>query len=262
VQLASTIMNKDHEQEKHALFCKGIAQSKEALPFDMQINPQDIKVGKQIGKGTYGVVHEASWLGCKLVVKIIKSKNIHVLQKEVTILLKLRHPCIVLLVGFCVDDDRSMIVMERLDGDLRELIEKQGKNPPFPQHVAIGIISQIAAGMAYLHEKGIFHGDLKASNVLVTRHGAHIQAKITDFGVSQSMQFTSKQCETIMNGDHHPNSSDFGMYFTLSFFGIVGTTGWRAPEVFLFKVCLLFKQRLLYLLGRNLKTQMHMNTHN
>ncbi len=255
-------MNKDHEQEKHALFCKGIAQSKEALPFDMQINPQDIKVGKQIGKGTYGVVHEASWLGCKLVVKIIKSKNIHVLQKEVAILLKLRHPCIVLLVGFCVDDDRSMIVMERLDGDLRELIEKQGKNPPFPQHVAIGIISQIAAGMAYLHEKGIFHGDLKASNVLVTRHGAHIQAKITDFGVSQSMQFTSKQCETIMNGDHHPNSSDFGMYSTLSFFGIVGTTGWRAPEVFLFKVCLLFEQRILYLLGRNLKTQMHMNTHN
>jgi predicted Ser/Thr protein kinase len=79
-------MNKDHEQEKLALFCKGIAQSKEALPFDMQINPQDIKVGKQIGKGAYGVVHQASWLGGKLVVKIVKSNNIHVLQKEVAIL--------------------------------------------------------------------------------------------------------------------------------------------------------------------------------
>jgi serine/threonine protein kinase len=175
-------------------------------------------------------------------VKIVKSNNIHVLQKEVAILSKLRHPCIVLLVGFCVDDDRSMIVMERMDGDLRKLIEKQGKNSPFPQHVAIGIISQIAIGMAYLQEKGIFHGDLKASNVLVTRHGAHIQVKITDFGVSQSMQFTSKQCETSMSGYCHPNSSNFGMYSMSSFFGIVGTTGWRAPEVSRPKVCLLFEQ--------------------
>jgi serine/threonine protein kinase len=222
-------MNKDHEQEKHALLCKGIAQAKEAFPFDMQINPQDIKVGKRIGKGPYGVVHEASWLGFKLVVKIVKSNNIHVLQKEVAILSKLRHPSIVLLVGFCADDDRSMIVMERMDGDLHEHIEKQGKNPPFPQHVAIDIISQIAVGMAYLHEKGIFHGDLKASNVLVARHSAHIQAKITDFGVSQSMQFTSKQCETNISGNHHPNSSNFGRYSMSPFFGIVGTTGWRAP---------------------------------
>ncbi len=85
VQHANTIVNKDHKQEEHALFY-GVTQSKEALPFDMRINMQDIKVGKQIGKDTYGVLHEASWLGCKLVIKIVKSNNIHVLQKEVAIL--------------------------------------------------------------------------------------------------------------------------------------------------------------------------------
>jgi serine/threonine protein kinase len=42
--------------------------------------------------------------------------------------------------------------------------------------------------MAYLHHKGIFHGDLKASNVVVNDHGVHIDAKITDFGVSQKIQ--------------------------------------------------------------------------
>jgi hypothetical protein len=71
------------------------------------------------------------------------------------------------------------------------------------------------------------------------------------------MQFTSKQCETSMASDRHPNSSNFGMYSTSSFFGMVGTTGWRAPEVFHPKVCLLFEQRFLYLLGRILETQMH-----
>lgn len=243
VQHANTMVNKDHEQEEHALFYEGVTQSKEALPFDMRINPKDIKVGKQIGKGTYGVVHEASWLGCKLVVKIVKSNNIHVLQKEVAILSKLRHPHIVLLVGFCVNDDRSMIVMEQLDGDLRQLIKQQGKDPPFPQHVAIDIISQIATSMAYLHEKGIFHGDLKASNVLVTHHGVDVLVKIADFGESQSMQLTNKQCEMKMSGDHHPSLSNFGVYSTSSFSGIVGTTGWRAPEVFPLQVCLLLKHR-------------------
>jgi len=43
--------------------------------------------------------------------------------------------------------------------------------------------------MAYLHDKDIFHGDLKASNVLVTHHGAHIQTQITNFVISQNMQF-------------------------------------------------------------------------
>jgi hypothetical protein len=31
----------------------------------MCINPQDIKVGKPIGEGTYGVVCKASWISCQ-----------------------------------------------------------------------------------------------------------------------------------------------------------------------------------------------------
>jgi len=131
-------MNKDNEQEKHAQFGEAIiTQSKEVLTFHMWINPQDIKVGKPIGEGTYGVVCEASWLRCKLVVKIVKSNNINVLQKEVVLLSKLKHVDIVLLVGFCEDDHRSMIVMPCLDGDLCQHIKKQCKNPTFPQHVTI-----------------------------------------------------------------------------------------------------------------------------
>ncbi len=138
-----------------------------------------------------------------------------------------------LLVGFCVDDDRSMIVMEQLDGDLHQLIKEQGRNPPFPQHVAIDIISQIVANMAYLHKKGIFHGDLKASNVLMTYHGAHVLVKIIDFGESQSMHLTYEQCEMKMSGDHHPSSSNFGMHSVSSFSRIVGTKVGRRQRCFL-----------------------------
>jgi len=50
---------------------------------------------------------------------------------------KLKHLNIVLLVGFCVDDHKSMIVMPHLDEDLCQLIKKNCKNPTFPQHVII-----------------------------------------------------------------------------------------------------------------------------
>jgi serine/threonine protein kinase len=121
-------MNRNNEQEKHALFWEGIiTQSKEVLAFHMWINPQDIKVGKPIGEGTYGAVCEASRLRCKVVIKIVKSNNIYVLQKEVVLLSKLKHLDIVLLVGFCVDDHRSMIVMPHLDGDFCQLIENNAR---------------------------------------------------------------------------------------------------------------------------------------
>jgi serine/threonine protein kinase len=116
--------------------------------------------------------------------------------------------------------------MELMDGDLRHLIKDRVKStpqaPPFPPEVAIDIISQIAAGMAYLHKQGVFHGDLKASNVLVNHHGGHIEAKIADFGVSQTVQLK------MYDGGIGSGSS---VYSNPSFTGVVGTTGWRAPEV-------------------------------
>ncbi|CAN5974933.1 unnamed protein product [Sphagnum jensenii] len=54
--------------------------------------------------------------------------------------------------------------------------------------------------MAYLHKQGIFHGDLKASNVLVNHHGGHIEGKIAGFGVSQTVQLT-KRFDTSKHND-------------------------------------------------------------
>jgi serine/threonine protein kinase len=178
-------------------------------------------------------VREAYWLGCNFAVKTIKTTDIDALRKEVGILAKLSHPHIVQLVGFSRGLPNSMILMELMDGDLRHLIQDRLKStpqaPPFPPEVAIDIISQIAAGMAYLHNQGVFHGDLKASNVLVNHRGGHIEAKIADFGVSQTVQLT-KRFDTSKHSDGDIASGS-SVYSNSSFSGIVGTTGWRAPEV-------------------------------
>jgi hypothetical protein len=196
------------------------------LPINMQIGWLEVKQGKIIGKGAYGLVREACWLGCNFAAKIIETEDFDALRKEVGILAKLSHPHIVQLVGFSRGYTTSMILMELMDGDLHHLIkdrvESTPQAPPFPPEVAIDIISQIAAGMAYLHKQGVFHGDLKASNVLVKHRGGRIEAKIADFGLSQTVQLTK------YDGDSGSSSS---VYSNLSFTGVVGTTGWRAPEV-------------------------------
>ncbi len=154
-------------------------------------------------------MHEATWLGCKLVVKVIKSTgDTTKLWEEILILSELRHPHVVQLVGYCEAKGKSMILMERMCGDLRTLVDKKCRDgtPPFPQLVAVDIISQVAAGMAYLHDRGVFHGDLKASNVLVSHDCGPIEVKISDFGVSQCLQLT-RDCETCLrkHGDVCPS---------------------------------------------------------
>jgi hypothetical protein len=203
------------------------------LPINLQIHSQEIKCGERIGKGAYGLVRKGCWLGCNFAVKIIKTRDIDALRKEVGILAKLSHPHIVQLVGFSKGSSRSMILMELMDGDLRHLIKARVQSTqrasPFPPKVAIDIISQIAAGMAYLHKQGVFHGDLKASNVLVNNRGGCIEAKIADFGVSQTVQLT--KCFDTSKHSDGDIASGTSVYSHLSFSGVVGTTGWRAPEV-------------------------------
>jgi len=201
------------------------------LPINMQIDSQEVKCGKEIGKGAYGSVHEAHWLGCNFAAKIISTRDIDALRKEVGILAELSHPHIVQLVGFSRGYPTSMILMELMDADLHHLIKALStpQPPPFSPVVAIDIISQIAAGMAYLHKQGVFHGDLKASNVLVNYHRGHIEAKIADFGVSKTVQLT--KCFHKSKHTDGGSGSGSSVYSNLSLTGVVGTTGWRAPEV-------------------------------
>jgi tRNA A-37 threonylcarbamoyl transferase component Bud32 len=204
-------------------------QSIDKLPSNMQIARTQIKLGKIIGRGSYGEVYEATWLGCKLVAKVIRSSgDTTKLREEIQILSKLSHPHVVQFVGYCEAKGTSMILMEAMHGDLRTLIDNQARDgtPPMPQHVVLDIISQIAAGMAYLHNRGVFHGDLKASNVLVSRPDGSIEVKISDFGVSQRLQLTRDK-----HGDVSLSSCSTSMYSRSAFSGTVGTTGWMAPEV-------------------------------
>lgn len=50
-----------------------------------------------------------------------------------------------------------------------------------PSHLK-SLMSQLLHGLAYIHNRGVLHRDLKGSNVLLDRHGV---LKIADFGLAR-----------------------------------------------------------------------------
>ena len=101
-------------------------------------------------------------------------------EREARTLALLAHPGIVTVIDRGETDGRPFIVCELVDGrDLHERISLEGR---LPIAEALAIAVQVAAALAYAHERGVIHRDVKPHNVLLTADG---HAKLTDFGIAR-----------------------------------------------------------------------------
>jgi tetratricopeptide (TPR) repeat protein/tRNA A-37 threonylcarbamoyl transferase component Bud32 len=100
------------------------------------------------------------------------------LEREFHTLAQLRHPRIIEVYDFGVDDDGPYYTMELLDGaDL----DKAGQ---LPWRKACALMCDIASSLAILHSRGLLHRDVSARNVRLTADG---RAKLLDFGTMLSV---------------------------------------------------------------------------
>ncbi|KAG9074642.1 hypothetical protein FS749_013775 [Ceratobasidium sp. UAMH 11750] len=76
-----------------------------------------------------------------------------------------------------------MVSVWEANGDLSNYIKRHSETDRYQ------LGAQIAEGLAYLHEAGVVHGDLKASNVLVSEAGVPLLA---DFGNATLQEYTLK----------------------------------------------------------------------
>jgi len=93
---------------------------------------------------------------------------------------EMRHPHIVQFLGLCFlpESTLPMLVMERLDSSLDELLEGA---PGLPLALKRSLLADVARGLLYLHTHNppVVHRDLTARNILLT---SSLVAKISDLG--------------------------------------------------------------------------------
>ncbi|BFU25236.1 tyrosin kinase, putative [Entamoeba histolytica HM-1:IMSS-B] len=174
------------------------------------INPDEVVLEEIMGSGSYGDVYSALWRGQEIAVKLIPTKNMlqdSVLQftKEVQLMKKLRHPCVLQFFGSGTDANFILIAMELMRrGSAHTLL--MNKSLPINWERRLRMLKDAASGMFYLHSltPPIIHLDLKSHNLLVDDNW---KVKVSDFGLSM----------TSIEG-LHSNS-------------VCGTLAWTAPEM-------------------------------
>ena len=112
-------------------------------------------------------------------------------RREARALAQLNHPNIVTVIDRGEFEGRQFIVFEHVEGEnLKKLIDREGQ---LPVDQALALVHQVARGLAFAHEHGVVHRDVKPHNVLIDADGV---AKVTDFGIARSLEPADGLTET------------------------------------------------------------------
>ncbi|XP_064622260.1 serine/threonine-protein kinase D3-like isoform X4 [Lineus longissimus] len=159
-----------------------------------QIYPDEV-----LGSGQFGIVYGAGPISSdigkhrrtnrEVAIKVIDklrfpTKQEAQLKNEVSILQNIHHPGVVNLERMFETPERIFVVMEKLKGDMLEMILSSPKGR-LSERVTKFIISQILVALKHLHSKSIVHCDLKPENVLLSTETAFPQVKLCDFGFAR-----------------------------------------------------------------------------
>uniref|UniRef100_A0A670YV45 Serine/threonine-protein kinase DCLK2 n=1 Tax=Pseudonaja textilis TaxID=8673 RepID=A0A670YV45_PSETE len=147
------------------------------------------KVGKVIGDGNFAVVKECIERSTRkeFALKIIDKGKCcgkeHLIENEVSILRRVKHPNIIMLVEEMDTATELYLVMELVKGgDLFDAITSSTK---YTERDGSAMVYNLASALKYLHGLSIVHRDIKPENLLVCEYPDGTKSlKLGDFGLA------------------------------------------------------------------------------
>ena len=161
------------------------------------ISPEDLEIGKLLGRGATGSVYKGIWQGREVAIKQFNAEiiNLKEFYTEVAVMSLMDHETIIPCYGAYAKKPVYQIVMPYYPcGNLTDLLygnneealpdlflapSKPNVELTWQSRITIGI--RIAEALAYLHGMNIIHRDMKADNLLID---SDLQVCVADLGIS------------------------------------------------------------------------------
>ena len=177
------------------------------------------RIERELGGGGMSRVFVAveTALQRKVVVKVLlpdlaAGVSVERFRREIYLAAQLQHPHIVPLLSAGESGGLPYFTMPYVEGEsLRARIIRE-RELPVPQ--AVRVLRDVASALAYAHEQGVVHRDIKPDNVLLS-HGI---AVVTDFGVAKAVTASTAYNSAAGN----PGLTSLGV--------TLGTPHYMAPE--------------------------------
>jgi WD40 repeat protein len=157
----------------------------------------DVYLGEHIHLGTEAAI--------KVLRTRLSSKDLLTFREEARIVARLRHPHIVTIFDFDVENDIPFIVMDYApNGTLRQ---RHPKGSALAPATIMPYLRQMADALQHGHDQQVVHRDVKPENMLVGHKGDIL---LSDFGIATMLQSARPQAEQ----------------------RIIGTAAYMSPEQF------------------------------
>jgi eukaryotic-like serine/threonine-protein kinase len=153
--------------------------------------------GESIGGGPLGSVHRGkhNGLGTDVCIKELKDifgyfsflqrgEVLRRLKRELCAQAQVRHPAVVTILDQAIEGTRPYVVMELLNGSLRDRLERAG-GKSLPVGESIRTFLQLSYALRAAHASGLTHHNVKPENVLYDAYG---NARLGDFGLSRVIE--------------------------------------------------------------------------
>lgn len=177
----------------------------------LNISLSDVEVTGQVAPSGGGNLLKAVYRGETVGLKEIAIEDEKAgkrFRTEVSVVARCRHPNVIAIKGVFFDGGKAYVMTPYFHrGSLQDFIERKEM---IPSSEVQDIFRQLVSGVAYLHEQGIIHTNIRPSNIFL---GDHNRPIIADFGFANRSSTDFEEGSPILSISEDGNGGEQQYYF-------------------------------------------------